>query len=64
MKVKSLNTYVGSPVERVEDLRFLRGQGVYIGDFELRRDLFLNCAHALFDVELFEQRQLLRDIHV
>jgi carbon-monoxide dehydrogenase large subunit len=34
MKVKSLNTYVGSPVERVEDLRFLRGQGVYIGDFE------------------------------
>jgi carbon-monoxide dehydrogenase large subunit len=34
MTVKSLNTYVGSPVERVEDLRFLRGQGVYIGDFE------------------------------
>jgi hypothetical protein len=35
-----------------------------LGDFELRRDLFLNCAHALFDVELFEQRLLLRDIHV
>jgi aerobic carbon-monoxide dehydrogenase large subunit len=28
-----INTYVGSPVERVEDLRFLRGKGTYIGDF-------------------------------
>jgi len=35
-----------------------------LGDLELRRDLFLNCAYALFDVELFEQRLLLRDIHV
>jgi carbon-monoxide dehydrogenase large subunit len=32
--MKPINTYVGSPVERVEDLRFLRGQGVYIADFE------------------------------
>jgi aerobic carbon-monoxide dehydrogenase large subunit len=28
-----INTYIGSPVERVEDLRFLRGKGIYIGDF-------------------------------
>jgi aerobic carbon-monoxide dehydrogenase large subunit len=28
-----INTYIGSPVERVEDLRFLRGEGAYIGDF-------------------------------
>ena len=34
MKTKPLNTYVGSPVERVEDIRFLRGEGCYIADFE------------------------------
>ncbi|HZU90040.1 MAG TPA: xanthine dehydrogenase family protein molybdopterin-binding subunit [Stellaceae bacterium] len=27
-----VNRYVGSPVERVEDLRFLRGRGEYVGD--------------------------------
>jgi len=26
------NTYVGAPVERVEDLRFLRGRGEYVAD--------------------------------
>jgi carbon-monoxide dehydrogenase large subunit len=26
------NTYVGSPVERVEDVRFVRGRGQFIGD--------------------------------
>ncbi|MGH7109322.1 MAG: xanthine dehydrogenase family protein molybdopterin-binding subunit [Stellaceae bacterium] len=26
------NRYIGSPVERVEDLRFLRGRGEYVGD--------------------------------
>lgn len=34
--MKSLNTYIGSPVQRIEDLRFLRGRGQYIGD--LQRD--------------------------
>jgi carbon-monoxide dehydrogenase large subunit len=29
------NRYIGSPVERIEDLRFLRGRGEYVGD--LRR---------------------------
>lgn len=29
------NRLVGSPVERTEDLRFLRGRGQYIGDFKL-----------------------------
>src|SRR5579872_3136882 len=26
------NTFIGSPVERVEDLRFLRGRGRYVAD--------------------------------
>src|SRR5215471_12132380 len=26
------NTYVGAPVERVEDLRFLRGRGTFLDD--------------------------------
>jgi aerobic carbon-monoxide dehydrogenase large subunit len=32
--VKAVNTYIGSPVERVEDLRFLRGTGQYIDDLK------------------------------
>ena len=27
-----VNRYIGSPVERIEDLRFLRGRGEYVGD--------------------------------
>jgi aerobic carbon-monoxide dehydrogenase large subunit len=30
--MKSVNTYIGSPVQRIEDLRFLRGRGQYIDD--------------------------------
>jgi aerobic carbon-monoxide dehydrogenase large subunit len=26
------NRYIGSPVERTEDLRFLRGRGEFVGD--------------------------------
>src|SRR6202162_5265792 len=26
------NSYVGSPIERIEDLRFLRGRGQYVDD--------------------------------
>ena len=26
------NAFIGSPVERLEDLRFLRGQGEYVDD--------------------------------
>jgi carbon-monoxide dehydrogenase large subunit len=33
---KRSNAYVGSPIERVEDLRFLTGRGQYVGD--LTRD--------------------------
>jgi carbon-monoxide dehydrogenase large subunit len=32
IRTKTPNTYVGSPVERVEDLRFLRGRGLYLDD--------------------------------
>jgi carbon-monoxide dehydrogenase large subunit len=28
------NRYIGSPVERIEDLRFLRGRGEFIGDLQ------------------------------
>ena len=28
--MRSVNTFIGSPVERVEDLRFLRGRGQYV----------------------------------
>ena len=30
--MRTVNTYIGSPVERVEDYRFLRGEGQYVGD--------------------------------
>jgi aerobic carbon-monoxide dehydrogenase large subunit len=36
------NRYIGSPVERIEDLRFLRGRGEFIGD--LRRVGMLHAA--------------------
>ncbi len=37
-----LNTLVGSPVERIEDLRFLRGRGQYVDD--IVRDGLLHAA--------------------
>ena len=36
------NRYIGSPVERVEDLRFLRGRGQFVGD--LKREGMLHAA--------------------
>ena len=30
--MRRVNTLIGSPVERVEDLRFLRGRGQYVDD--------------------------------
>src|SRR3984957_7747917 len=36
------NRYIGSPVERTEDLRFLRGRGEFVGD--LRRERMLHAA--------------------
>jgi len=27
-----VNRYIGAPIERVEDLRFLRGRGEYVAD--------------------------------
>ena len=30
--MRTVNTYIGSPIERVEDHRFLRGIGEYVGD--------------------------------
>ena len=43
------NRYIGSPIERLEDLRFLRGTGTYVGDLSRPRLLyasFLRSAHA------------------
>jgi carbon-monoxide dehydrogenase large subunit len=36
------NRYIGSPVERIEDLRFLRGRGQFVGD--LQREGMLHAA--------------------
>src|SRR5271154_704478 len=36
------NRYIGSPVERIEDLRFLRGRGEFVGD--LHREGMLHAA--------------------
>src|SRR6516162_7840495 len=36
------NRYIGSPVERIEDLRFLRGRGQFVGD--LKRESMLHAA--------------------
>ena len=36
------DSYIGTPVERIEDLRFLRGRGQYIDD--LMRDGLLHAA--------------------
>src|SRR5271167_3156650 len=36
------NRYIGSPVERIEDLRFLRGRGEFVGD--LRREGMVHAA--------------------
>ena len=36
------NRYIGSPVERIEDLRFLRGRGQFVGD--LKRENMLHAA--------------------
>jgi carbon-monoxide dehydrogenase large subunit len=33
--MRRVNSYIGSPVERVEDLRFLRGRGQYVDDLHL-----------------------------
>src|ERR1700757_3857303 len=30
--ITKFNSYVGAPIERVEDLRFLRGRGCYVDD--------------------------------
>src|SRR5438445_8108445 len=36
------NRYIGSPIERIEDLRFLRGRGQFVGD--LKRESMLHAA--------------------
>jgi aerobic carbon-monoxide dehydrogenase large subunit len=32
--MRTVNSFIGSPVERLEDLRFLRGRGQYVGDLD------------------------------
>jgi carbon-monoxide dehydrogenase large subunit len=40
--MKRRDSYIGNPVERIEDLRFLRGRGHYIDDF--KRDGMLHAS--------------------
>ncbi len=37
---RNTNAFVGSPIERLEDLRFLRGRGQYIDDVTADRVLY------------------------
>jgi carbon-monoxide dehydrogenase large subunit len=38
--MRTVNSFIGSPVERVEDLRFLRGRGQYIDDLVRPHQLY------------------------
>jgi carbon-monoxide dehydrogenase large subunit len=40
--MRTVNSFIGSPIERLEDLRFLRGRGQYVGDLD--RDGMLHAA--------------------
>jgi carbon-monoxide dehydrogenase large subunit len=40
--MRTVNSFIGSPIERLEDLRFLRGRGQYVDD--LARDRMLHAA--------------------
>ena len=41
-RMRTVNSFIGSPIERFEDLRFLRGRGEYVDD--LTRDGMLHAA--------------------
>ena len=36
--MRSVNAFIGSPIERLEDLRFLRGRGEYVDDVASESD--------------------------
>jgi len=36
--MRTVNSLIGSPIERLEDLRFLRGRGQYVDDLA-RKDM-------------------------
>ena len=36
--MRAVNSFIGSPIERLEDLRFLRGRGEYVDDL-FRKDV-------------------------
>ena len=38
--MRSANSYVGQPIERIEDLRFVRGRGQYVDDVTRPEQLF------------------------
>lgn len=38
--MRTVNSFIGSPVERVEDLRFLRGRGQYVDDLARPNQLY------------------------
>ena len=47
--MRSVNAFIGSPIERLEDLRFLRGRGEYVDDLTrpgLLHAAILRSAHA------------------
>src|SRR5579871_5285270 len=60
--VQRPNTYVGAPIERIEDLRFLRGRGCYLDDLSRSGQwhaAFVRCAFAHGDVKRIDVRAAL-----
>src|SRR5262245_48217478 len=41
MRVRTVNSYIGAPIKRLEDQRFLTGRGQYVGD--LKREGLLHA---------------------
>src|SRR5262245_28789922 len=47
--MRTVNSFIGSPIERLEDLRFLRGRGEYVDDLsraEVLHAAVLRSSHA------------------
>ena len=49
--MRTVNSLIGSPIERLEDLRFLRGRGQYVDDLA-RKDML----HAAIPAQLRRPR--------
>ena len=44
--MRTVNSFIGSPIERLEDLRFLRGRGEYVDDLTRKDVLHAAILHS------------------